>query len=188
MRFRLSADKIQLFSYFIGIALLGSALLSLPVMYVSEKPASYIDALFTSVSAVCVTGLSTLPMDIYSPAGLITIMILIELGGLGLVTFFLWYIAIPKKKVSLVNRAVIRDYFIEDVETDPKKIIRTIAIFTFGIQLLCAIILFFSMRTSGAENPLLDAFFLRCQLFAMPVFHHTTTISAVSARILRLFW
>ena len=77
MRIKLTADKVQLFSYFLGIALLGSLVLSMPFVYKNHVPVDYIDALFTSVSAVCVTGLSTLSMDVYSTAGFVVIIALI---------------------------------------------------------------------------------------------------------------
>lgn len=159
MRIKLSIDKVQMFSYFILVCLTGSFLLSLPFAYKSRIPVPYVDALFTSVSAVCVTGLSSVPMDIYTSAGFIVIMILIELGGLGIITFVAIYIAMPKRKVSLANRSVIRDFFIDDVESEPHKILKSILIFTFSIECICATILFFSFKTEGSEKPLLDAVF-----------------------------
>lgn len=159
MRSRLSMDKLQLFAYFIGLSLIGAFALSLSGMYENGHSAQFIDALFTSVSAVCVTGLSTLPMNVYSPAGFITIMILIEFGGLGIVTFFSLYIAVPQRKVSLVNRAVIKDFFIDEVETEPRKIVYSIIVFTLVIEIICAIPLYLGFRFSGSESPLLDAVF-----------------------------
>lgn len=159
MRSRLSMDKIQLFSYFIGLSLIGTFALSLPSMYIDGIPVPFIDALFTSVSAVCVTGLSTVPMTVYSSTGFVTIAILIQFGGLGLVSFFSLYMAVPQRKVSLVNRSVIRDFFIDDVETEPRKIVRSIFVFTLVIETLCAIPLYFGFRSSGAKKPWLDAIF-----------------------------
>jgi trk system potassium uptake protein TrkH len=159
MRIKLSIDKVQMFSYFIFLCFTGSVLLSFPFAYTSGVPVPYVDALFTSVSAVCVTGLSTVPMDIYSTAGFIVIMILIELGGLGIITFVAFYIAMPKRKVSLANRSVIRDFFIDDVESEPHKILRSILIFTFSIEFFCAILLFFAFKSGGSERPVLDAVF-----------------------------
>lgn len=159
MRIKLSIDKVQMFSYFILVCLSGSLLLSLPFAYKSGIPVPYVDALFTSVSAVCVTGLSSVPMDIYTSAGFIIIMVLIELGGLGIITFVAFYIAMPKRKISLANRSVIRDFFIDDVESEPHKILKSILIFTFSIELLCAAILFFAFKSEGSKKPVLDAIF-----------------------------
>ena len=93
MNIKLSMDKIQLFAYFMGISFIGSLILSLPFIYISRESPAYIDCLFTAVSAVCVTGLSTLSMDIYTTTGFWVIMFLIEFGGLGIITFFSLYIA-----------------------------------------------------------------------------------------------
>ncbi len=156
---RLSIEKVQMFSYFIIISLLGSLFLSLPFSYKSGIPAPYIDAVFTSVSAVCVTGLSTLNMDIYTTAGFIVIMLLIEFGGLGIISFVALYMAVPKKRVSLANRSVIRDFFTDDVETEPRKILKSIIIFTLLIELTCALVLYFAFRWEGSSQPVLDALF-----------------------------
>lgn len=159
MRVRMSSDKVQLFSYFLLICFIGSLLLSCRFAYAAREPVPYIDALFVSVSAVCVTGLSSVDMNLYSTAGLIIIMCLIEFGGLGIIIFISFYIAVPKRKMSLVNRAVLREYFIEDVETEPRKILKSILFFTFILESLCSLILFFQFRKEGSTRPLLDAVF-----------------------------
>jgi len=159
MRIKLTTDKVQLFSYFLGISLLGSILLSMPFVYRSGVPAPYIDALFTSVSAVCVTGLSTLSMDVYSTAGFMVIMCLIELGGLGLISFIAFYLAAPKRKVSLVNRTIIREFFIDDVEYDPRRILWSIIAFTLTIEAVSSVALYFLFREQGSTQPLLDGAF-----------------------------
>lgn len=159
MQIKLTADKVQLFSYFLGISLLGSVLLSFPFVYKSRVPVPYIDALFTAVSAVCVTGLSTVSMDVYSDYGFLVIMGLIELGGLGLISFIAFYLAAPKRKVSLVNRTIIREFFTDDVEYDPKKILTSIITFTLFIEILASFFLYFSFKKAGSEKPLLDGVF-----------------------------
>ncbi len=159
MRTRISTDKVQMFSYFIAICLLGSLLLSLPFSYKSGSAVPYVDALFTSVSAVCVTGLSTVNMDIYTTAGFVVIMMLIEFGGLGIISFIALYIAVPQRKMSLVNRTVIREFFIDDVETEPRKILKSILFFTFLIQIVSASVLYFAFRKEGSGHPVLDALF-----------------------------
>lgn len=159
MRIRMSTDKLQLFTYFIVICALGSILLSCPFSYVSREPVAYIDALFISVSAVCVTGLSTVDMRVFSVTGFLVIMALIELGGLGIITFVALYIAVPKRRMSLVNRAVVREFFIEDVELEPKRILRSIILFTVIIETVCASVLFVEFKNEGSTRPLLDAAF-----------------------------
>ncbi|MEE0935689.1 MAG: hypothetical protein UHJ46_07870 [Treponema sp.] len=98
MKRKISSEKTRLFLYFFFIALLGSILLSLPQSYKNGIPVNYIDALFTSVSAICVTGLSTLSMDVFSRTGLIFILILIEAGGLGILTYISFLMTVSSKK------------------------------------------------------------------------------------------
>jgi trk system potassium uptake protein TrkH len=84
---------------------------------------------------------------------------LIELGGLGIITFVALYIAVPKRRMSLVNRAVVREFFIEDVEVEPKSILRSIILFTVGIEVICAILLVPEFQKEGSSRPVLDAVF-----------------------------
>ena len=70
---------------FVLLIFLGSALLSLPIA--SKKSTPYIDALFTSTSAVCVTGLATFDtFTHWTTFGQVVILILTQIGGLGLMT------------------------------------------------------------------------------------------------------
>ena len=123
MRRRIHTANTLLFLYFTLLVLAGSLLFCIPQMYVSGNPVPYIDCLFTTTSAICVTGLSTVDMSIYSSAGLVLLLVLIEAGGLGLVTFFTIYLAFPSRKISLVNRNIIRDYFIDEAGVDVRQII-----------------------------------------------------------------
>jgi len=159
MSLKVSRDKVQLFLYFIFVSIVGSVLLSLPIAYKTGIPAPIIDALFISVSAICVTGLSTVNMDIFTPTGFIFIMALIELGGLGIISFISLYVIIPKKKVSLVNRSVIADFYIDDVEFDPRKILRNIIFFTLAIEIFGSCLLYPEFRESGSAHPVLDSTF-----------------------------
>ena len=159
MNIKLSMDKIQLFAYFLGLSFAGSLFLLLPFLYNSGNSPAYIDCLFTAVSAVCVTGLSTVSMDIYTTAGFLVIMVLIEFGGLGIITFFSLYIAGTGRKISLVNRVVVQQFYIDDVETNPKKIIRSIVLFTLSIELIAALIMTRQFKIFGSTRPFFDAFF-----------------------------
>lgn len=68
--------------------LVGTALLMLPISTAAGQPPSFVDALFTATSAVCVTGLTVLDTPTFwSPFGQVVIMLLIQLGGLGIMIF-----------------------------------------------------------------------------------------------------
>ncbi|WP_264080172.1 TrkH family potassium uptake protein [Treponema pedis] len=147
------------------LSLIGSFLLSKSFAYKNGIPCNYIDALFTSVSAVCVTGLSTLSMDIYSRTGFIIIMLLIEFGGLGIITFVSFYIALPAKKVSIVNRKLIRDFFIDDIEYRPRRILKRILTYTLIIQLIGFILLMCGLYLAKDENFIFNALFISISAF-----------------------
>ncbi len=144
---------------------MGSVLLSMPFAYKEGVSVGYIDALFTAVSAVCVTGLSTLSMDLFSQTGLTIILILIELGGLGILSFVALYLALPYKKISMTNRRLIRDFFIDDVDYKPRRILYRIIIITLGIQILGWLLLMPAMNRSGSENLVFDSLFLSISAF-----------------------
>lgn len=68
-----------------AVILLGGLLLTLPIARADGKMGGLLDAMFTSVSAVCVTGLSTVNVETYwTPVGHLIIMLLIKIGGLGI--------------------------------------------------------------------------------------------------------
>lgn len=81
---KMSSTKILLFGMLI-IILIGTILLRLPISNQQGKTISFIDALFTSTSAVCVTGLTTkIPAEQFTSFGQVVIMCLIQIGGLRL--------------------------------------------------------------------------------------------------------
>lgn len=159
MHIKIASDKMQLFSYFILVSITGAFLLQLPQAYVSGTAVPFVDSLFTSMSAVCVTGLSSVPMSTYTSFGFVIIAILIELGGFGIISFISIAFAFPKKKVSLVSRRMVRDFSIDEIEYNPRKIVGNIVFFMLGIQLLGSIALFFAFSYYKIENPLFPAIF-----------------------------
>jgi trk system potassium uptake protein TrkH len=156
MRPRISNAKIEIFSYFAGIILIGSLFLMLPGAWNGAAPLRYVDALFTATSAVCVTGLITVDTAQYSRFGQAVIALLIQFGGLGLISFATIYIALPRKRISLVNRSIIKDYYIEEVEFDPKGMIGHILWSTFAIEAAGAFLLYLRFRD------LPDGLFIAC--------------------------
>ena len=165
MKKQFSSSSIKLLSFFATLAIIGSLLLQLPFAYKSNDAPSYIDTLFTSVSALCVTGLSTLDMAIYTNYGLIIILLLIEVGGLGLIAFFTLYLVLPTNKLSLVNRRIVKDYFISDVEMNPVKIIQEIVLYTLIIQIIGAIILAICFTSMKIPNAYFYAVFISVSAF-----------------------
>ena len=106
---RLTSFRIILLS-FVFLILTGAILLSLPLASTTSGGVPFLNALFTSTSAACVTGLV-----VYDTAtkwtlfGKIVIMILIQIGGLGVVTAGVAIVTFTGKQVGLVPRIVIQD-------------------------------------------------------------------------------
>ncbi|MGW9631317.1 TrkH family potassium uptake protein [Agromyces sp. NPDC055520] len=85
--------------------LVGTALLMLPISKAGPGGASFVDALFTATSAVCVTGLTVVDTPTYwTPFGQVVIMLLIQLGGLGIMIFASLIGLILARKLSVRSR------------------------------------------------------------------------------------
>lgn len=95
---------------FLGIILLGGMLLYLPVS--NTQPITFIDALFTSVTSVCVTGLVTIvPAAQFTLFGKIILLLLIQIGGLGVIacaTLFLFFL---NRRISVQERVVLKEAY-----------------------------------------------------------------------------
>ena len=159
------AGNFRLIAYFSFLAIIGTLLLNLPFFYKSGEPIAFIDSLFVTVSAICVTGLSTVDVSVFSNSGLFLLMILIEAGGLGIITFFVMYLVTPDKRISLVNRRLLRDFFIDDVEINPRRILFKILTYTFSIQIVGFILLSIFLKKSGEDNFLFYGLFLSVSAF-----------------------
>ena len=110
-KFALSTTQIILLSFLITI-LIGSALLSLPISSATGEAVPYLDALFTSTTSTCVTGLVTLPTSsAWSMFGQIVILILIQIGGLGIITIMSGLMLLLNRKLGIGDRLLIQDAF-----------------------------------------------------------------------------
>ena len=110
-RFRLSTTHNIMLS-FLCMILLGSLLLSLPVSAADGVAVPYMDALFTATTATCVTGLVTLPtVSTWSIFGQIVILILIQIGGLGVITIISAVMILLNKRMGIGDRLLLQDAF-----------------------------------------------------------------------------
>ncbi len=110
-RLSLSTTHIILLSFLIAIAV-GSVLLALPISTASGEPIAYIDALFTATTATCVTGLVTVPtVSAWSVFGQVVILLLIQIGGLGIVTMMTGVMIALHRRMGLADRLLIQDAF-----------------------------------------------------------------------------
>ena len=110
-RISLSTTQIIMLS-FLGLILLGSVLLSLPISATDGKAVPYLDALFTATTATCVTGLVTVPtVSTWSIFGQAVILILIQIGGLGVITIISAVMILLNKRMGIGNRLLLQDAF-----------------------------------------------------------------------------
>ncbi len=107
----LSSTQIVMLGFLLVIAV-GSVLLSLPVSSADGHSVSYVDALFTATTATCVTGLVTLPtVTAWSLFGQIVILLLIQIGGIGVITVAAGLMMILKRKINMDDRILISESF-----------------------------------------------------------------------------
>lgn len=134
----------RIFLSFAGVIFIGSLLLSLPFVQVSGSQATYFDHLFTTVSMVCVTGLFTQPVaTTYNVWGQLICMLLIQIGGLGLMTFIGVFYIQGKQKLSLRSRETIQESFSYGETRSLKAFMRSIFLTTFLVEGLGAFLLSF---------------------------------------------
>ena len=107
----LSTTQIILLGFLITI-FIGSILLSLPVSSADGQAVPYIDALFTATTATCVTGLVTVPTaTTWSLFGQVVILVLIQIGGLGIITIMTGVMLLLNRRIGVSDRLLIQDAF-----------------------------------------------------------------------------
>ena len=109
--YRFSATQAIMLTFLAAI-LAGSFVLSLPVCSASGQPVPYVDALFTAATSVCVTGLVTVPtISTWSIFGQIVILLLIQIGGLGIVTVISAVIISFHRTIGVGGKMFLQDAF-----------------------------------------------------------------------------
>lgn len=106
-----STTHIILFSFLIAI-LVGTVLLSLPISSADGKATPLLDALFTATTSTCVTGLVVVPtVTAWSVFGQAVILVLIQIGGLGVITIMSGIMMLFHKKMGIGERLLLQDAF-----------------------------------------------------------------------------
>ncbi|MFH1152338.1 MAG: TrkH family potassium uptake protein [Pseudomonadota bacterium] len=126
---------------FILVILIGSITLNLPISTTNAE-ISWVDSFFTATSAVCVTGLVVVDTGSYfTRFGQCIILILIQTGGLGVMTISVALFRWIGRNISFRHRMVIQDLFAHTPREDIFSLIKSIMLFTFGAELLGAVFL-----------------------------------------------
>jgi len=131
---------------FLAAIIAGALLLMLPASTVSRE-ISFVDALFTSTSAVCVTGLITVDTATYfTTFGQFVIMMLFQIGGLGLMTFTTFFAIFLAGGLGIRERILLHDLMNEENIGAITKVLVYLLITTFVIEIIGAALLYESIR------------------------------------------
>ena len=95
---------------FFGVIFLGALLLYLPIS--NREPIAFADAMFTSVTSVCVTGLVTItPATQFTLFGKVVLLILIQIGGLGVIACAALFFLLLRRRITLRERVVLQEAY-----------------------------------------------------------------------------
>lgn len=143
---------------FLVIIFIGSLLLILP--NATYDGISYLDALFTSTSAVCVTGLVVVDTGThFTLFGQIIIMFLIQVGGLGILTFASYFSYFFKGGTTYENQLVLSDMTSSKKLGEVFSTLKYIILITFGIELFAGILIYSSIDSSNFDSQFEQLFF-----------------------------
>lgn len=128
---------------FFFVIILGTVLLLLPISIRPDAHVSFVDALFTSTSAVCVTGLIAVDTaDHFTVFGRTVLALLIQVGGLGVTSVGVGLILAAGKRVSFKSRLLIKEALNVDNFKGVVGLVKAILLMTFGFELAGAVLSF----------------------------------------------
>ncbi len=144
---------------FAVVILIGAVLLTLPIASRSGLPTGFIDSLFTATSATCVTGLVVFDTwTHWNLLGQIIILLLIQVGGLGVITFTTGFSILVRRKIGLRDLQLATENTSGDT-INIKHLIRIILFFTFFCEMTGAVLLTFRFVPQfGAKGIWIAAF------------------------------
>jgi len=129
---------------FIVLILGGTGLLMLPEMTVNHN-IRFLDALFTATSASCVTGLTVVDTGtFFSLKGQVIILLLIQLGGINIISFAAFFAILSKKMGGLKYQSILKDLLSAEQLSDTRSLLRNILKWTIYIEVVGGVLLYFS--------------------------------------------
>jgi len=130
------------FFSFLVVIVVGTILLSLRVATEGPEPISIIDALFTSTSATCVTGLIVVDTGAkFSAFGELVILLQIQMGGLGIMTLSTFFIFLVSGRLSFTSRVILTDTLGKNTSADLNRLLKVVFLFTIIIEMVGAAVL-----------------------------------------------
>ena len=133
-RFTLSTTHVILLSFLLVI-LVGSGLLSLPFATAEGVSVGYADALFTATTSTCVTGLVTVTTaTTWSGFGQAVILLMVQIGGLGVITVVSWLMVLMNRKLSLSDNLLLQDAFNVNTLSGLAKFVKKMVVGTLVVE------------------------------------------------------
>ena len=134
---------------FVVLILGGAAGLMLPASTTMKGSMPFVDALFVSASAACVTGLSTVdPATYFTFKGHLIIMFLAQFGGIGIVTFATFFSVLLNQNVGIKHQSMLQDMLSGTSLNDARRLLRGVILLTLVIEIIGAILIFLSWGDS----------------------------------------
>ena len=139
---------LMIVSGYLALVSLGALLLSLP--FAQREPVGVLDAFFTAMSAVCVTGLSTIDISAsFTTFGNWVLVVLMQAGGLGIMTISTVIILLAGMHPGFNHQSVLLSNFTQEGNVDAKRILMAVLPFTFILEAIGGVVYF--TQFSGME-------------------------------------
>lgn len=159
---------------FLIVICIGTILLLMPFATKDGRPGlNFIEAFFTTTSAVCVTGLTVIP-DIGSTLSLygqIVLACLIEIGGLGFITITLFVFIVLGMKIGIKNRFLMKEALNQDTPKGVVKMVKYTVLIAFTIQLIGAIFNFLILKFT------MNGMFTTIDAIGIGIFHTVSSFN-----------
>ena len=131
---------------FLVLILFGTIILMMPEMTTRPGSMPFLEALFTSTSAVCVTGLIVVDTATYfTNAGQVVILVLIQLGGFGILSFASFFTLFLGRGVGIRHTAMLQDFLSSESLLTAKSLLGKIITITLSIETIGFILIYFTM-------------------------------------------
>ncbi len=145
---------------FLVLILIGTGILMMPEMTVRPGSMPFLEALFTSTSAVCVTGLIVVDTATYfTTSGQAVILVLIQLGGFGILSFASFFTLFLGQGVGIRHQAMMQDFLSSESLLTAKSLLGKIISITFFIELLGFIFIFLTWGSDVEFSSLTKRYF-----------------------------
>lgn len=158
-KYSLTPHQIMIVGFAVLI-FIGTVLLALPISANENESIGLINALFTATSAVCVTGLTVIDTNSFSTFGQVVIMILVQIGGLGFMTFGVILAVLLGKRITLKDRLLLQAWNNSFSTQGLVRLTLNIALITMSLQCIVTIFLtLYWLNDMGGKQALYHALF-----------------------------